>query len=80
MTMKATGAALTVAEQNGKILESLIYSKAIIKVALDALAECKDADAAHRLLVKACEDVRGKVAVPKNGEWKMENGKCGGAK
>ena len=80
MTMNATGAALTVAEQNGMILESLIYSKAVIKVALDALAECADADAAHRLLVKACEDVREKVAVPKNGEWKMENGKCGGAK
>ena len=61
-TMNATGAALTAAEQNGKILESLIYSKAIIKVALDALAECADADAANRLLVKACEDVRGKVA------------------
>lgn len=61
MTMNATGAALTVAEQNGKILESLIYANGVIRVALDALAECKDVDSAHRLLVKACEDVRGKV-------------------
>lgn len=61
MTMNATGAALTVAEQNGKILESLIYANGVIRVALDALAECNDVDSAHRLLVKACEDVREKV-------------------
>lgn len=61
MTQNATGAALTVAERNGRIHEVLLCARAVITVALDALGSCADADAANRLLVKACEDVEAKV-------------------
>lgn len=57
-TKNPTGAALTVAEKNGQMLEQLVYAKGVVGAALGALAECADVNAANRLLRKTCEEVR----------------------
>lgn len=64
MTMNATGAEQTVAEQNWDLLSSLMYVKSIVGTALDALAESADVLAANRLLTKTCEEVS--LAVARN--------------
>ena len=58
MTKNATGAELTVAERNGRMVMSLMYAKNVVNAAVAALGECQDTGAANRLLAKACEEVR----------------------
>lgn len=67
ITNNATGSEQTVAEKNWGLLQSLMYVQSIVGVALNALAECADVNAANRLLTKTCDEVSLTVARPRKG-------------